>query len=170
MKAIKAGEVIPTSIPEEAYDAFRLAELIGEPPIYEEGGKAYIVLEISRGISAQHLLACVAEYVRTYHVPKALTIRPEGGGSYARKFQADLNALTAHILLQTLKPSEATAVTSELLQRHDKRGLYTGDKEWKAAAERGGFLIRKTKEGQFDVTLLSEQLDSFLNVRGSTQS
>jgi hypothetical protein len=169
LKDIKADEVIPTSIPEEAYDAFRLAELIGEPPIYEEDGKAYIVLEISRGTSAQHLLECVAKYIGIYHVPKALTVRPEGGASYARQELADLNAVAAYILLETLTPAEATAVTGELLAPADKkkrskalakRGLYSTVQKWQAAQERGEFLIKKTLEGQLTATLLPERLAS----------
>jgi hypothetical protein len=119
-------------------------------------------------MAPENLLAAVAAYVRRYHVPQALTSRPEGAGSYARQLQADLNALTAYLLLKTLSPAEATVVTGELLaptgkkkrsQRRSKRGLYSNAQEWRDAAARGEFLIKKTLEGKLTDSLLSERFE-----------
>jgi hypothetical protein len=169
LKQIMADEVIPSSIPEEAFETWQLCCAIGEPPNYEKDGKAYVVLEIRRGMAPQHLLECGAAYIRTYHVPKALTVRLEGGASYARQLLADLNAVAAYILLETLTPAEATAVTRELpapagkkkkIKRLAKHGLYSTVQKWQAAQERGEFLIKKTLEGKLTATLFSERLAS----------
>ena len=88
--------------------------------------------------------------MRVYHAKKALSERPVGAGSYERQFAADLRALSAYILLQTLTPAEATVVTSELLGLT----LFSGEAEWRFAKERGEFLIKKTLEGQLTAVLL----------------
>jgi hypothetical protein len=165
----KAHEVIPTvTIPPEAFNAFQSCIAIGEPPIYECDGKALALLEIHHGMAPRNLLEAVVAYIRRYHVPNALSSRPEGAGSYARDFQADLNALTAYLLLKTLSPAEATVVTGELRaptgkkkrsQRRSKRGLYSNAQEWRSAAERGEFLIKKTLEGKLTDSLLSERFE-----------
>jgi hypothetical protein len=167
LQKIMADQIAARSIPEEAYEVFRQCAANDEPLVYEQIDEAYVVLRIRRGMPFTDLNKHWEAYAREYHEPKALTKRPEGAASNPRKFEAELNAITAYILLQTLTPAEATAVTVGL--RKAKRGLYNGDKEWRNAAERGEFLIKKTKEDLLDDILLIEAFDRTFGVKGSTQ-
>jgi hypothetical protein len=160
-----ADAMLARSIPEEAYEVFRLCDAIGEPLAYEHKDGIDIVLRVHRGMSLEALIEHLEAYAREYHGAKALTERPEGGGSYARQLQADLNALTAYILLQTLTPAEATAITGELLadKTSPKLGLYSKDQAWKKAADRGKYLVKQTLEGKLDAVLVLEQVSKILS-------
>jgi hypothetical protein len=166
----RASEVVPSEpIPAEVFDVFQSLIAIGQPPIYEHGTEAYALLKVPRGMAPHNLLAAVEAYLQIYHVPNALSIRPEGAGSYDRQFQAELNALTAYMLLETLTPEQATAVTAEGLSPSTKakkrktrlkRGLFSTPQKWLRAKARGEFLVKKTLEGQLTAVLLRERLAS----------
>jgi hypothetical protein len=179
LQQVMADAMMARAVPEEAYEVLRSLADYGEHAVYEQGNKAWVLLEISRGMSLPNLIEHLEAYARVRHGPRALTKRPEGAGSYPRKFQEDLNALTAYILLQTLTPAQATDATSKWVKsagetedgkRRVKRGLYSTTQKWRAAQERGAFLIKKTIEGKLTATLLQEQRDKVLNRLPVTKS
>ena len=50
-----ADEIQAHSLPEEAYEAFRLCDATGEPLAYRHGSKTYRVFEIGDGMSPENL-------------------------------------------------------------------------------------------------------------------
>jgi hypothetical protein len=167
LRQIMADTVIARTIPDETFEALRLQNILGAPIIHRDGDKTFMLLEVSHGMSPSNLNGHFKALAMEYFGPEGLSARPEGAGSYARQFEADLNALTAYILLETLTPEQATAVTSDLVlsagkaknRKHRvKRGLYSTTQKWRAAQKRGELLIKKTLEGQLTAVLLSESL------------
>jgi DNA-binding transcriptional ArsR family regulator len=158
IRKVMADELIARSIPEETFKALNLLNSTGSPLIMRVGNKTLLVLAISDGMSpptlSEHLEALSKEYLE----PKALTTRPEGAGSYPRQFQADLNALSAYILLQSLTPADAYVVTDELLGHP----LFSTTQRWLEAKNRGELLIKKTLEDRLDAFLVSERVPSQL--------
>ena len=153
---VMAEALIARSIPEETFKALSLLNTIGSPIIQREGNKTFVLLEVSHGMSLPSLVDHLEALAKEHFGPKALTIRPEGAGSYPRQLQADLNALSAYILLQSLTPAEAYVVTDELLGHP----LFSTPQRWLEAKNRAELLIKKTLEGQLDAFLVSEQVES----------
>jgi hypothetical protein len=163
---VMAKGIIARSIPPETFKSLELLNATGNPIIHTRDGKTFVLLDVSHGMSPEHLAKHLGALAREYLDPKLLGVRPEGAGSYARQFQSDLNALTAYMLLQTLSPAEASVVSAELPsirtkgKSRRKRGLYSTVQKWLEARERGEFLIKKTLEGRLLAVLLLERLES----------
>lgn len=156
---VRAMDLIARSVPQEIFQALELLNSLGDRLILTENQKTFVLLEIGHGTSLPSLLEHLEALARECFGPRLLGVQPEGAGSYPRQFQADLNALSAYILLQTLSPEEATVITSELLGR----ALYSTTQKWREARDRGEFLIKKTLEGQLDAVLLSEAFERVIS-------
>ena len=180
LKRILAQEMVPTApVPLGAFNAFESCIANGEPPIYEDCTGAYALIKIPRGKSPAGLRETAQAYADVCLAPHALGQDPEGAGSYARQLQAELNAVSAFILLRTRNPADVTAYTAELFgpsaekgkrrQGKHRYGLYNGDKEWRNAAARGELLVKKSLKGRLDAFLVSERLAERFLVKGPTK-
>lgn len=157
-RQVMAEALIAHSIPEEIFKALSQLNSTNSPLIMREDNKTFVVLEVSHGMSLPSLIEHFEALAREHFGSQALSIRPEGAGSYARQLQADLNALSAYILLQALTPAETTVITNELLGRP----LFSTSQKWLDAKNRGELLIKKTLKGRLDAFLVSEQVESQL--------
>jgi hypothetical protein len=164
-----AERLIGRSVPEETFKALEVLNATGKPIIHTKDHKTFVLLDITHGMSPSSLWEHLEALTKELIGPDLLGVRPEGAGSYDRQFQSDLNALTAYILLQTLSPAEATAVTSEVIsysvrtRKHKirrKQGLYSTVQKWLDAKERSEYLVKITLEGQLTAELLRERLES----------
>jgi hypothetical protein len=149
-------EIIAHSISEEIWQELRVLNTNGKPIILTVGTKTFVVLEMGHGMSPPHLREHLEALAKEHFDPKSLTIRPTGAGSYPRQLQAELNALSAYILLEIekLPPADATILTAELMGRP----LYSSESEWRSGQARGELLVKKTLEGRLTATLVAEQV------------
>jgi hypothetical protein len=156
--AVMAKELIARSMPQAIFRALELLNELGKPVILTEDHKTFAILQVSDGMSPASLREHFEALAKQYFDPRLLSIRPQGAGSYDRQFAAALNCVSAYILLQTLSPAEAIAITLELLNR----ALYSTPQKWLEARDRGEFLLKKTLEAKLTEVLLLERLASAL--------